>query len=157
MEFGTCGVPRGRVCGVPRVCGASRAACHVFCPWNARSGFPGRCARAGLHGKPRRFGARVMSPGLSRHECRGTGARCPMWGTPRERALVEMCRVTSWLHGSAIGGDIGIAPRDERASRKPPPWQCSKNKKEPRSKYMARAGCGKHPDWAKEALVSGMG
>ena len=36
------------------MCEAPRAACRVFC---SRSGFPGRCARAGLHGKQRRFGA----------------------------------------------------------------------------------------------------
>ena len=46
-EFGTHGFPCGRVCG------ASRAACCVFC---SRSGSTGRYARAGLHGKLRRFG-----------------------------------------------------------------------------------------------------
>jgi len=117
FEFGTCGFPRGRVCR------ASRAAYRVFCSRNVRSGFPGLCTHANLHGKPRRFGVRVTSPGISRHECLGNCARCPTWGIPRERALVGMCRVTSWLHGSAIGGDVGIAHRDERASRKPPPFR----------------------------------
>ena len=150
-EFGTRGFPRGRVCG------ASHAAYRVFCSWNAWSGLPGRRTHAGLHGKPRRLGARVTSSaGISRHECRGNSARWLTWGIPRERALVGMCRVTSWLHRSAITGDIGIAKRDERASRKPPPWRCRKKKK-PRSRYMPRQRCGKHPVWAKEALVSGMG
>jgi len=40
MEFGKLGFPCARVCK------ASRAACRVFCSRNARSGFPGRCARA---------------------------------------------------------------------------------------------------------------
>jgi len=122
-EFGTRGFPRGRVCG------ASRAACRVFCSRNARSGFPGRCARANLHGKPRRFGVRVTSPGISLHEGRVYSARCPAWGIPRKRALVAIGRMTSWLHGSAIGGDVGIAHRGERASRKPPPWRCRERKK----------------------------
>ena len=142
VEFGTCGFPRGHVCG------ASRAAYRVFCSRNAQSGFPGRCARANLHGKSRRLGARVTSPGISQHECRGNSARRPVWGIPRERALVGMCRVMSWLHGPAIGGDVSIAHKDERACRKPPPWRCRKKK----ASLPVRS-----PVWAKEALVSGKG
>jgi len=33
-----------------RLCEAPRAACRVFCSWNARSGFPGRCARLACTG-----------------------------------------------------------------------------------------------------------
>ena len=143
MEFGTRGFPRGRVCG------ASRAACRVFC---SRSGFLGRCARANLHGKPRRFGMRVTSPGISRHEGRVNSARCPAWGIPRKRALIAIDRVTSWLHGSAIGGDVSIAHKDERASRKPPPWRCRK------IFFFKSLAPGTQPGvWAKEAIVSGMG
>ena len=94
-EFGTRGFP----CARGRVCEASRAAYRMFCPRNAWSGFPGRCARAGRHGKPRRFGARVTSSaGISRHECRGNSARCPTWGIPREQALVGMCSHDVTLH-----------------------------------------------------------
>ena len=130
-----------------RVCVASRAAYHVFC---SRSGFPGRCTRANLHGKPRRFGVRVTSPGISRHECRGNSARCPTWGIPQKRALVAIGRVTSWLHGSAIGGDIGIAHRDEWASLNHHRGGAEKEKKSLASSTQPGV-------WAKEALVSGMG
>ena len=69
-EFGT----DGSTC--ERVCEAPRAACRVFCSRNARSGFPGRYARAGLHRKPRRFGVRVTSSArTSRREGRVNGAR----------------------------------------------------------------------------------
>ena len=89
-EFGTRGFLRGCMYG------ASRAACCVFCLRNARSGFPGRYARAGCkHG----------------------------------------ARVTSLPHGSAVGRDVGIAHKDERACRKPPPWRCKKETK-PRFRYM---------------------
>ena len=124
MEFGTRGFP----CARGHVSGASRAAYRVFCSRNTRSGFPERCARAGRHGKPHRLGARVTSAEISRHECRANGAHSPAWGIPRERALGTMCRVTSWLHRSAFGGDVGIAHKDERACRKPPPWHCREKK-----------------------------
>ena len=52
-EFGTDGSACGRMCETPR------ATCRTFCKQNVRSGFPGRCTRAGRHRKPRRFGARV--------------------------------------------------------------------------------------------------
>jgi len=75
FEFGKQGFPCGRVCEAPR------AACRVFCSRNARSGFPGRCARANLHGKPRRLGVRVKSsPRTSQHECWVNSAHCPAWG-----------------------------------------------------------------------------
>ena len=130
-EFGTRGFPCARVCG------ASRAAYRVFCSRNARSGFPGRCARAGLHGKPCRLGARVTSSvGISWHECRGNSARSPMWGTPRERALVEMCRVTSWLHGSAIGETL-VSPRGTNGHAVNRHHGAAEEKKKPRSEYTA--------------------
>jgi len=135
-EFGKRGFPCARVCK------ASRAAYRVFC---ARSGFPGRYTRAGRRGKPRRFGVRVTSLGISQHECRGKNARIPAWGIPRERALGAMCRVTSRLHGSAFGGDVGIAHRDERACRKPPPWRCRKKRKRASLQVYGPAGCGGHP------------
>ena len=142
IEFGPQGFPRGRVYR------ASRAAYRVFC---SRNGFPGRYAHAGRRGKPRRFDVRVTSSGISRHECRGNGECSPVWGTPRERALVGMCRVTSWLHVSPVG-------REERASRKPPPWRCRGKKKRASLQVYGPAGCGGHPvNWAKEALVSRMG
>jgi len=132
VEFGTRGFPRGCVCEAPH------AACHVFC---SRSEFPGRCARANLHGKPRRFGARVTSAGISRQECRVNSACCPTWGIPRKRALFAMRRAKTRTQVSSDG-------RDERACRKPPPWRCKKKRKKPRSKYTARQRCGKHPVWA---------
>ena len=58
-EFGA----DGSACGC--VCEAPHAARRVFCSWNAQSGFPGRYTRAGLHGKPRWFGARETSLGTS--------------------------------------------------------------------------------------------
>ena len=138
---------------------ASRAAYRVFCSQNARSGYPGRCVHAGLHGKPCRLGVPVTSsPGISRHECRGNSTHCPAWGNPRERALDAIGRVTSWLHGSAIGGDVGIVQRDERASHKPPPWQCKRKKKRASLQvHGPRQDVASIPDWAKEALVSGKG
>ena len=74
-RFGTRGSPRGCVFG------AFHATHRVFCSRNTQSGFLGRYARVGLHGKPRRFGVRVTSSaGISRHECRGNSARCLPWG-----------------------------------------------------------------------------
>ena len=115
-EFGTRGFPCGRVCG------ASRAACHVVCLRNARSRSPGRYAQAGLHAKPRRFGARVTSMGTSWRELRARGARWLAWRTPRKQALIAMRRATTRPQVSSDG-------RDERASRRPPPWRCKKKKK----------------------------
>ena len=110
-EFGT----DGSTC--ERVCEAPRAACHVFCSQNARSAFPGRCACAGLHGKLRRCGVRVMSAvGTSRHELRASCTSWLVWGIPQRRAI---CRVTSRLHVSPDG-------RDGRASCRLPPWRCKK-------------------------------
>jgi len=135
-EFGTRGLPRGRVCGAPR------AACRVFC---SRNGFPGRCARAGLHGTPRRFGVRVTSSGrTSRRELPVKCTRWLMWGISRKRALGAIGRVTSWLHGSAIGGDVSIAHRDERACRKPPPWRCKITKKSSLQGHGSVLGQRKH-------------
>jgi len=112
-EFGT----DGSTC--EHVCEAPRAARRVFCSQNARCGFPGRCARAGLHGKPHRFSVRVTSLGTSRRELRASGARWLAWRTPRRRVLIVMRRVTTRPRLSAIG-------RDERVSRRPPPWRCKK-------------------------------
>ena len=76
VEFGK----QGSTC--ERVCEAPRAACRVFC---SRSGFLGRCARAGLHRKPRRFGVRVTSSvGTSQGELRVSCTRWLAWGTPRK-------------------------------------------------------------------------
>ena len=121
--------PRGRVCEAPR------AAYRVVCSRSVRIGFPGRYARAGRHEKQRRLSAWVTSSaGISRHECRANSARCPAWGIPQKQALGETRRVTSWLHISSIRGDIGIAQRDERECRKPPPWRCRKKKKKKKKK-----------------------
>ena len=90
FEFGKQGSPCERMCEAPR------AACHVFCSRNTRSGFPGRYARAGLHGKPHRFGVRVTSSAqTSRRELRAIGARCPVWGIPQKRVLIVMHRATT--------------------------------------------------------------
>ena len=156
IEFGTCGFPRGRVSG------ASHAAYRVFCSRSTRSRSPVCYACAGRRKKPRRPGVRVTSLGISQHECRRNSTRGRAWGIPRKRALIGVGRVTSWLHGSAFGGDVSIAHRDEWACRKPPPWRCRKGKrkekKKPRFQVYGPAGCGGHPViWAKEALVSGMG
>jgi len=79
IEFGTDGSRCRHECEAPH------AACHVLCSWNARSGSTGRYARAGLHGKPCRFGVRVMSLArTSRRELQINSARCPAWGIPRE-------------------------------------------------------------------------
>jgi len=109
-EFGTDGSTCGRVCEAP--CAARR----VFCSQNDRSGFPGRCARAGFHGKPRRFGARVTSLGISQRELRASGACWLAWRTPRRRALVAMHRATTRPQVSANGTG--------RACCKLPPWRC---------------------------------
>ena len=104
VEFGK----QGSTC--ERVCEAPRAACRVFCSRKARSGFPGRCARAGLHGKPRRFGVRVTSSaGASLRELQANSARWLAWGIPRKRALSAISRVTSWLHVSPVEGMDGRA------------------------------------------------
>jgi len=118
----------GSTCG--RVCEAPRAACRVFCSRSARGESPGRNARAGLHGKPRRFGVRVTSSvGTSRCELRASSARWLAWRIPRKRALGAISRVMTSLH-------VSPDRRDERASRRPPPGRCKKKK--PRSKYTAR-------------------
>ena len=131
-EFGTRRFPRGRVFG------ASRAAYRVFCARSARSRFPGRYARASC-----RLGARVTSSaGISRHKCRRNGARCSVWGTPRKRALGEIPRVTSLPHESALGRDVGIARKDERACRKPPPWRCREGGKASLPVHEPRQGVG---------------
>ena len=91
--------------------------------------------RAGsVHGKPRRFGARVTSSARTlRRELRVNSARCPAWGIPRKRALVAIGRATTRPRLSAIGGDVIIANGDERASCRPPPWRCKKRKKKKKS------------------------
>ena len=161
--FGTDGSTCEHMCGTPR------AARRVFC---SRSESPGRYAQAGLHGKPRRFSMRVTSTGTSRHERRSrdaqigswgrhggphgfirvqvtssarrelrvSGARWLAWRTPQKRALIAMRRATT-------RPQVSSDRRDERASRRPPPWRCKKKtKKGPRSKYtMPQPGCGKHP------------
>ena len=109
-EFGTDGSTCGRVCEAP--CAARR----VFCSQNDRSGFPGRCARAGFHGKPRRFGARVTSLGISQRELRASGACWLAWRTPRRRALVAMHRATTRPQVFANGKG--------RVCCKLPPWRC---------------------------------
>ena len=90
-----------------------RAACSVR--GTMRSGFPGRYARAGLHGKPRRFGAWVTSLGTSQRELWVSGACWLAWRTPRRQALVAMPRATTRPQVLSDG-------RDKRASQKPPPW-----------------------------------
>ena len=131
-EFGTRGFPRGHVFG------ASRAAYRVFCARSARSGFPGRYARASC-----RLGAHVTSSsaGISRHECWTNSAR-PVWGIPCERALSGIDGVTSWPHGLVVGRDVGIAHRDERACRKPPPWRCRTGKRASLPVHEPRKGEG---------------
>ena len=109
-DFGTRGFPCGRVCG------ASHAACRVFCSRNAWSGSTGRYARAGLHGKPCRFCVRMTSPGISQHEGRVNSARCPTWGIPRKRALIAMHRATLRMQ-------LWSKERDE-GDCKSPRWRC---------------------------------
>ena len=151
MEFGKRGFPCARVSK------ASHAACRVFCSRNARSGFPGRCARASLHGKPRRLGVRVTSPGISWHECRGKSARSPTWGIPRKRALIGMCRVTSWRHVSASGG-TSVSPIRTNGRAVNCHHGAAEKKKRALLQVYGPAGCGGYPVIrAKEALVSGMG
>jgi len=97
-----------------RVCGASRAARRVFCSRNARSESPGRHARAGLHGKPRWFHVRVMSPWISQHESQVSGAQLTWW-MARKRA-----------HGAIDGATLRYYVSPERrggACCKPPPWR----------------------------------
>ena len=137
-EFGTRGFPCGRVCG------ASCAACHVFCSRNAWSGSTGRYARVGLYGKPCRFGVRVSSPGISRHESRVRSARFT-WGTTRKRAPIAMRRATTRPQVSSDG-------RDERASRRLPPWRYKK-KKSLAPSTRPQPGCGKHPALGIGAIV----
>ena len=149
-EFGTDGSACGRVCEAPR------AARRVFCSRNTRSGFPGQYAWAGLHGEPHRFSVRVTSSGTEWHErrsrdarsgpqgCHGgprgsirvqvtssarrelrvSGASWLAWRTPQKRALIAMRRAMTRPQVSSDG-------RDERASRRLPPWRCNKKKKEP--------------------------
>jgi len=145
-EFGT----DGSTC--ERVCEAPRAARRVFCSQNARTGSPGRYARASLQGKPRRFSVRVTSLGTLRRELRASGARWLAWRTPRRRVLIVMRRSTTRLQVSSDG-------RDERVSRRLPPWRCNnKQTKKPLApSTRPRPGCGKHPCLGKGALVGGKG
>jgi len=128
-EFGTDGSPCEHVCEAPHAAQCKRRA------RNAWRGSTGRYARAGLHGKPRRFGVQVTSSArTSRRELRASGARWLAWRTPRRRVLIAMRRATTRPRLSAIG-------RDERVSRRPPLWRCKKKKKKkPLSKSMAPAG-----------------
>ena len=98
-EFGADGSACGRVCEAPH------AAHRVFCLWNARSRFLGLYARAGLHRKQRRFGARVTSLGTSRHEGQVNSACCPAWRNPRKRALVAISGVMTRPQVSSDGRD----------------------------------------------------
>ena len=151
MEFGKRGFPCAHVCKAPR------AAYHAFCSRNVQSGFPGRCACASLHGKPRRLGVRVTSPRISQHECRGKSARSPTWGIPRKRALIGMCRVTSWRHVSASGG-TSVSPIRTNGRAVNCHHGAAEKKKRALLQVYGPAGCGGYPVIrAKEALVSGMG
>ena len=88
-EFGTEGSP------CQHVCEGSHAAHRMFRSRNARSEFPGRHARVGLHGKPCSFRGRVTSPGISQRKLRVSCTRRLTWGIPRKRALVVMHRATT--------------------------------------------------------------
>ena len=105
FEFGT----DGSTC--ERVCKAPRAACHVFCSRNARSGFLGRYARAGLHGKPCRFSVRVTSPGTSQCERRSRDARSGFPGRCARAGLHgKPCRFGAWVTS------LGTSRRELRAN-----------------------------------------
>jgi len=113
---------KGRLCEFGKhgsqcecMCVASRAACHVFCSRNAWSEFPGRHARAGLHGKPRRFRVRVTSPGISQRELQVSSTHRPAWRMAQRRVLVAINGATLRPHVSPIWRG--------RACCKPPPWR----------------------------------
>jgi len=108
-EFGKHGSPCEHVCGV------SHAARRVFCSRNARSESPGRHARAGLRGKPRRFCVRVTSPGISQRELQVSSAHRPAWWMAQRRVLVAINGATIRFRLSPI--------RRGRACQKPPSWR----------------------------------
>jgi len=116
-----CAQLKGRLCefgkhGSPceRMCGASRAACHVFCSRNVQSESPGRHARAGLRGEPRRFRVRVTSPRICQRKLQVSSAHRPACRLAQKRVFVA-------INGATLRSYLS-PERKGRANCRPPPW-----------------------------------